>query len=181
MNMNNLSQQQTTQMQGSFRLMIAIFLIWTQLTNAFVPSLNQNNAAQIDSQLEVGVSLDASHQSLFYDPLRESVMDFSLITNDEVRREAFEEFILYSIRKEEARLVSWRKDRSCFVRKMDRALGLLGQTVQNGAWDTYVVGGFQRTSETTNEQAQLWACVDMLVQFKTVVCRYDMKGRENTL
>jgi hypothetical protein len=95
----------------------------------------------------------------------EKLNSFSQINDDQRRRTEFETFVLRHVKEEKLFDPSWSQDTSPFVELLNARLAILGQSVQDNSWDTYITSGFDKSTVGP----QLWACVDMLIQLKTVV------------
>jgi len=95
----------------------------------------------------------------------EEVNYFSLIDDDQRRRTEFETFVLRHVEEEKSFDPSWSQDTSPFLELLNARLAILGQSVQDNSWDTYITSGFDKSTVGL----QLWACVDMLIQLKIVI------------
>ena len=103
----------------------------------------------------------------------EKLLWLSQVEDDDDRRREFEMFIVTRIggEKQQQRQQPWNRRTSQFVRDVEERLTFLGNAVQDDAWQKYVMSGF-RSPRT--KKSQLWACVDMTVQFQRVVRKFDL-------
>lgn len=100
--------------------------------------------------------------------------DLSQESDDEKRRTSFKHFIIEQV-EDEQQIMSgiWSRRTSPFVLQLNQQLSVLGQSVQNDAWEEHVVSGFQTPAAAGT--VQLWACVDMMVQFKTFIRKLEQE------
>lgn len=111
-------------------------------------------------------------------PGDEAIFILSLIDDDEARRRTVASYLRDGLAREQSLLATgacWQRDRSTFVRQAKEHLKLIGSTVQDEAWEKYVTTGCERVR---CQPQQLWACVDMTVQFSKVFHTFNKECEE---
>jgi len=97
----------------------------------------------------------------------------SLIGDDNLRRNTLESYLLEGMAREQSKLPMgglWDRNLSSFYERAKTNLETVSTNVQEDAWSKYVATGL-KTSQ--NVPPQLWACVDMTVQFQFVVRSFE--------
>lgn len=97
----------------------------------------------------------------------EELFEFVKMTDDLTRRDDFESFIRKKVLEQKLHEAENKISDLPFVKSVNESLVRLGQSVQDEAWEKHVVSGFSDTIAL--QQVHLWACVDMLIQFKVLV------------
>jgi hypothetical protein len=128
-------------------------------------------ASSNSTMIDRSSSSEQTQQQLQLQEIEEQLFQISLVEDDDDRRKRFERFITTSIGREKQPYL-WIRRTSPFVQQVQEQLKCLGTAVQQEAWDKYVTSGFQAP---TNKKSQLWACVDMTVQFQVVVRKLDQE------
>eukprot|EP00585_Thalassiosira_rotula_P002638 CAMPEP_0196142152 /NCGR_PEP_ID=MMETSP0910-20130528/11187_1 /TAXON_ID=49265 /ORGANISM="Thalassiosira rotula, Strain GSO102" /LENGTH=136 /DNA_ID=CAMNT_0041403431 /DNA_START=232 /DNA_END=642 /DNA_ORIENTATION=+ len=106
-------------------------------------------------------------------PGDEAIFILSMISEDDIRRTTVESYLLDGLARERTLLPSgspWDREGSSFVRRSREHLRLIGEVVQDDAWEIYVCAGCRPLED---KPRQLWACVDMTVQFSRVFAKFD--------
>jgi len=104
--------------------------------------------------------------------MRSLVLSLSEVQSDIVRRRRLEE----KFDREYANNITWNE----FVALFDSTLNIVGGNIQRKAARKHKHGGKTSKGKTT-EQLQLWACVDMLIQSKTIVKRKNKTLGSNSI
>ena len=108
-------------------------------------------------------------------PGDEAIFILSMISEDDTRRTTVESYLLDGLAREQMLLPPgshWDRESSSFVRRSREHLKLIGEAVQNDAWEKYICAGCRPLDD---KPQQLWACVDMTVQFAKVFAEFDKK------
>lgn len=110
-------------------------------------------------------------------PRDEAIFILSLMYDDGVRRRTVASYLADGVKMERMALrpgASWGEDRSAFVREARGCLRRISSSVQDKEWERYVdLGGRKLHYKPT----QLWACIDMTVQFSRVIGAIDEECR----
>lgn len=111
-------------------------------------------------------------------PLDEAVFILTLMYDDGIRRRTVKSYLANGVKMEQMTLTPgsfWEKDRSAFVSEATERLRSISASVQEKEWERYVdLGGKKLHYKPT----QLWACIDMTVQFSRVIEAFDEECRK---
>lgn len=120
--------------------------------------------------------------------VEDQLIRFSQITDDELRRNDFEQFVTTRLKAElemNKELVTGLIGTTTtamtplrgldFVKAMDTSILKLGQSAQDRGWDKHVTSGFQPV-----EKNDIWPYVDMLIQFKVLLSNMERTAKRRT-
>ena len=164
-------------MRSSMVVMLMPF-VWLNLASGFIAQTRCSGPAS--SRLRVQIYLKTSPYSYVDEPSRlsslpsdEAIFVLSMISNDDLRRKTVKFYLYDGLRREQSFFTTgsfWRRDLSTFVRQSKEHLKLIVSAVQADAWESYVTDGCK---SPRCQPQQLWACVDMTVQFCKVFRDFD--------
>ena len=157
-------------MRSSMVVMLMPF-VWLNLASGFIAQTRFSGPAS--SRLRVRTHLKTSPyvdepsrlSSLSSD---EAIFVLSMISDDDLRRKTVKFYLDDGLRREQSFFTTgsfWRRDQSTFVRQSKEHLKLISSAVQADAWESNVTDGCKNPG---CQPQQLWACVDMTVQFSKV-------------
>lgn len=105
--------------------------------------------------------------------IEDELQSLAGIYDESERRQNFESFIVEKLQEEQLHWPNIRISKLPFAQDVNDTLIRLGQSVQDAAWEKHVVSGFVETPDP--QKNVLWNFVDMLIQFKMLVKRTEVK------
>jgi hypothetical protein len=109
--------------------------------------------------------------------LEDELLSLAQISDDDLRRDSFESFLLSKMVKPQS---GFRIQDLFFVEQVNDGLTRLGTAIQDQSWEKYVISGFEENAAVLEDKT-LWACVDMLIQFKMLVKKLECNPKRSTL
>merc|ERR1712154_642409 len=104
-------------------------------------------------------------------------MGLAMIPDDDDRRKTFKSYVWNAIAKEEEIIHAydvWTRSNSSFVKELKKAMRMIGNAIQDDAWDHYVTSGFEPLTENP---PLLWACIDMTVQLQKIIREFEQESK----
>ena len=164
-------------MQLSLLITLAYFVIYFDLVDGFLAQTRCSRSFSTRLQLKTSVYVEEPSR-LTSLPGDEAIFILSMISDDDLRRKTVNSYLLDGLAREQMMLTpgsSWDRYDSFFVQKSNKYLRLIGTAVQDEAWEKYITTGCERLPY---KPQQLWACVDMTVQFSRVIGNFEKEYRK---
>lgn len=167
-------------MRSSMLIMLAPF-VGPKVVSGFIAQTRRSESiftrSRVQVQLKMPLYVDEPSM-LSSLPSDEAIFILSMISDDDSRRKTVKSYLLDGLAREQSLLETgscWHRDRSTFVRQAREHLKLISGTVQDNAWEKYVTTGCE---PRPCQPQQLWACVDMTVQFSKVFHGFNEECQE---
>lgn len=172
---SRIPNQVGSKMRVSMLIMLAPF-VGLGVVRGFVTQIQNSGftSARSRVQMHLKTSLYAEDPSILSSlPGDEAILFLSMISDDDLRRKTVKLYLRDGLRREQSLLTTgsfWHTDRSTFVQQSKKYLKQIGSTAQEKAWEKYITTGCERPRR---QPQQMWACVDMTVQFSKVFHKFN--------